>query len=258
MPRLCLYIPCYNAARFLAATVGRIPWTELPEGFDYLVLFVDNASQDATGEQVKAAQAALEAGGVSTHFIRHPQNRGYGGSVKSAMDYCVQNGFAIMAVVHADGQYAPELLPRMIGELQRRPESALHFGSRLTGAPLKGGMPLYKFIGNIVLSGVQNLFLATRLSEFHSGYRLYHVPYLARLPYQRCSDGFVFDNQIIFQIHCAGFGISESPIPTFYGEEKSHVPRIGTPLAILRELAVCVLHRWGLRRSRLYDVEVAP
>ena len=252
-PRFCIYIPSYNAQAFLFPTVARIPWDRLPLTLEYAVLFVDNASTDETWREVERAQKDLEARGIGNHAIRHARNRGYGGTVKSALEYTAGNGFDFVAVVHADGQYAPEELPRLVSELLARPADALHFGSRLTGAPLQGGMPVYKYLGNRGLSFLQNLVLGTSLSEFHSGYRLYRMEYMRRIPYQRNSDGFVFDNQIVFQIRHWGYGISESPIPTFYGEEKSHVPRIGTPLAILGSLAEYALHKWGIRRVSRYS-----
>jgi hypothetical protein len=118
-------------------------------------------------------------------------------------------------------------------------------------------MPAYKYIGNLFLSGIQNIVLGTSLSEFHSGYRLYRVSKLKQIPYQFNSDGFVFDNQIIFQIHHAGFDITESPIPTYYGKEKSHVPRIGTPLAILGGLWEYAMHMYGIRRVPRYDFQIS-
>lgn len=247
--RFCIYIPCYNAARFLARTVSRIPWAALPAELSYSVLFVDNASRDESRSEIEKLCKAMKA-----DAILHPENRGYGGSVKSAFGYCLANGIGQMAVLHADGQYAPEELPRLIGELQAHPGSALHFGSRLTGAPLKGGMPGYKWAANHVLSKLQNAVLGLQLSEYHSGYRLYRTNLVDRTPWRKASDGFVFDNEIIFLLRRHKLGITESPIPTFYGDEKSHVPKLGTPMAILGNVmryALCVA---GVKHSRLYDL----
>jgi len=216
MERLLIAIPSYNAKPFLRATVDRIPWDAFPADIAREVFFIDNASQDGTQDEICLIRQELEAAGIP------------------------------------DGQYAPELLPPMLEQLRARPEAALHFGSRLTGRPLAGGMPLYKYAANHLLSGLQNLLLGARLSEYHSGYRLYRMALMAGLPYRNLSDGFVFDNQIIWLILDRGFGVSESTIPTHYGEEKSHVPRIATPLAILGQLGLYLLHRWGIRRSRLY------
>lgn len=249
---LLIYIPSYNAATFLETTVRRIPWDQLPPGLRYSVLFVDNASQDGTIQAIARSRDSLVPPSVPAHAILHPVNRGYGGSVKSALQFALDCDFDYIAVLHADGQYAPEKLPDLIHRLLSEPRAALHFGSRLTGHPLAGGMPLYKFLANHFLSGLQNVFSGLRLSEYHSGYRLYRLAHIAQIPWQHLSDGFVIDNEIVFMLHTAGFLITESPIPTFYGKEKSHVPRIGTPLAILRNLVDYTLSRIGLRSDTRY------
>ncbi|MFB3892214.1 MAG: glycosyltransferase family 2 protein [Phycisphaerae bacterium] len=226
--RVCIHIPCYNCEKFIARTVSRIPWASMPAGLEYSVLFVDNASADGSWKEIERLRDELKA-----TAILHPENRGYGGSVKTAFGHCFDNAIGYMAILHADGQYAPEELPRLISELVAS-SSALHFGSRLTGSPLKGGMPIYKWAANHVLTGIQNVVLGTHLSEFHSGYRLYRLRLIDKIPWRKLCDGFAFDNEIIFLLRQHGLGITESTIPTFYGDEKSNVPRIGTPLAILR------------------------
>lgn len=252
MERLLIAIPSYNAKPFLRATVGRIPWADFPAGIAPEVFFIDNASQDGTQDEIGVIRQELEAAGIPVQALLRSRNQGYGGSMKTSLDAAVQGGADYLAILHADGQYAPEFLPSMLQHLRARPDVALHFGSRLTGRPLAGGMPLYKYAANHALSGLQNLLLGARLSEYHSGYRLYRVALMAGLPYRSLSDGFVFDNQIIWLILDRRLGVSESTIPTHYGEEKSHVPRIATPLAILGHLGLYLLHRWGIRRSHLY------
>lgn len=251
--KLLIYIPSYNARPFLERTVSRIPWERIPPQVSCSVLFVDNASPDGTAEVIPRAQESLRAAGIPSDSIFHPVNRGYGGSVKSAFAYAFEHKFDFLAVLHADGQYAPEKLPELISALLAEPRAALHFGSRLAGDALAGHMPLYKFLANHILSGLQNLLSGLNLSEYHSGYRLYRLAHIARIPWQRLSDGFVIDNEIIFMIHTAGFLITESPIPTHYGEEKSHVPNLGTPLAILKNLLLFVLARMGLRHDPRYE-----
>ena len=254
-PRLCIFIPSYNARGLLQATVKRIPWTSLPPGMHYELLFIDNASTDGTPAAIATIRTELEEDGVRTHAQLHQINQGYGGSVKAAFSFCLEHGFDFIAVLHADGQYAPEALPGLISALISAPGAALHFGSRLTGQPLRGGMPMYKFLANHGLSKLQNLCIGLRLSEYHSGYRLYRLKHLQGLPWQHLSDGFVIDNELVCMIHKGGFLITESSIPTYYGQEKSHVPRISTPLAILHNLGRYLLAHWGLRRDRRYSIE---
>jgi glycosyltransferase involved in cell wall biosynthesis len=250
--RCCIYLPCYNAERFLEPTIARIPWPLLAPDLSYEVLMVDNASRDATRAAIARVQTALESAGTPVRVILHESNRGYGGTVKSAMRHCLEQGIGWMVVLHSDGQYAPEQLPRLLAELRGDPSRAVHFGSRLTDRPLKGGMPIYKYAANRVLTAMQNLALRQRLSEYHSGYRLYRMRLAGQVRFEDNSGGFVFDNEILFQLADAGFGIGESPIPTHYGEEKSHVPVLSTPLRIIGCTAAYLLHKTGLRRQRRY------
>ena len=137
-PRLCIFIPSYNARDFLQATVKRIPWTSLPPGMHYQLLFIDNASTDGTPAAIAAIRTARGKWN-RTHARLHQINQGYGGSVKAAFSFCLEHGFDFIAVLHADGQYAPEALPGLISALISAPGAALHLGGRLTGQPLKGG-----------------------------------------------------------------------------------------------------------------------
>jgi len=133
--------------------------------------------------------------------LRNEQNQGYGGNQKIGYCYAIQEGFDFVAMIHGDGQYAPEALPRMLEPLCSGEADAV-FGSRMMtrfGA-LWGGMPLYKFAGNKVLTFVQNRLLGTRLSEFHSGYRIYSVRALERLHFRLDSNDFHFDTQVIIQL----------------------------------------------------------
>ena len=125
-----------------------------------------------------------------------------------------------VVLLHGDGQYAPEALPRMLAPFAD-PETMAVFGSRMMtrGAALRGGMPLYKYVGNRILTAIENRLLGTKLSEFHSGYRAYRVSALDRLPYQYNTNDFHFDTEIIIQMMMAGYRIKEVPIPTYYGDE---------------------------------------
>jgi len=253
--RCCIYIPCYNAARFVASTIGRIPWDGLPTRLSYALLMIDNASTDGTQAALEEIEEGLKRAGHKTHVILHSRNRGYGGSVKSALDFCRERGFGYLVVLHADGQYAPEALPGLLGRLLEREDEALHFGSRMAGRPLEGGMPLYKYLANRALTWLQNRVLGLNLSEYHSGYRLYRMRLLEGIPYRRNRDSFVFDNEILFQLAHFRRRIGETPIPTHYGDEKSHVPVVGTPLGILGCVISYLLLKAGRRRDARYLAE---
>jgi hypothetical protein len=160
-----------------------------------------------------------------------------------------------MGVLHSDGQYLPEELPRLILEFLAHPNCALFYGSRLMGSPLRGGMPKYKFLANIALTWVQNCVLGSNYSEFHSGYRFYRMNKIRKVPYNLNSDYFDFDNQIMFQIHHIGETIAETFIPIFYGDEKSHVSPLRTPLGIFSTVLSYMLHKRGLIRVKRFSNE---
>ncbi len=250
--RFCIFVPSYNTSTYIEKTIRRIPWDDMPGELTYRVVFVDNHSQDDTWQKVLRCQQELKDRGIDSDAIPNPENLGYGGSNKVIFDYCIEHGLGLMGVLHSDGQYLPEELPRLIREFLAQPEAALFYGSRLMGAPLQGGMPKYKFFANIVLTWLQNRVLGSRYSEFHSGYRFYRMNKIRQLPYHLNSDYFDFDNHIMFQIHHRGFQIGETSIPTFYGDEKSNVSPVRTPSAILTNTLAYWLHKKGVIRVRRY------
>jgi glycosyltransferase involved in cell wall biosynthesis len=216
--RLLVFIVAYNAETTIARTLTRIPATLLDQ-FDVEVLVIDDASSDRTFES--GVDVRREHGfPFKLTVLVNPVNQGYGGNQKLGFHYAIEHGFDFVALVHGDGQYAPECLPALIAPLAEGQADAV-FGSRMLekrGA-LAGGMPLYKFLGNKVLTFFQNRLLRTSLSEFHSGYRLYSVAALGRIPFHLNSNVFHFDTEIIIQLLIARQRIVELPIPTYYGDE---------------------------------------
>jgi len=251
--RFCIFVPSYNAEKFIEATIKRIPWSELPDNQDYSVLFIDNKSIDNTWQIIQKIRNLLTVKKIQTYAILNDKNLGYGGSVKKAFDFCLNNNIGLLGILHADGQYSPEELPRLIHELQVHDDCALVYGSRLLGNPIQGGMPYYKYFANIILTWLQNIVLHGNYSEFHSGYRLYRINLIRKINYQLNSNYFDFDNQIMFQIHHNKYGISETTISTHYGDEKSYVSPIRTPLAILKNIIIYSLYKTGLIRLKLYE-----
>ena len=251
--RFCIFVPCYKTARFIEDTIDRIPWDELPD-YDYRILFVDNASPDDTWEVIEKVVEKLTSQGRDANAIRNPTNLSYGGSCKVAIRYCRDNDQGLMVVLHSDGQYAPEELPRLIREFVDGGYT-MFFGSRLTGDPLAGGMPRYKYYANHALTWMQNMVLGTNLSEFHSGLRFYRMNHVIRLPFEANSDYFDYDSHIIFQIIKAGWQIGEGTIPTHYGEETSYVNPIRTPVGILTNIVAYVAGNLGLAKVPRYNIE---
>lgn len=250
-PRLLIFVIAYYAESTLKWVLERIPATLFDE-FDCEILVVDDASQDRTftiGVEYKHAHPE-----VRMTVLRNEQNQGYGGNQKVGYAYAIAEEFDFVAMVHGDGQYAPEELPKLLEPL-RRGEADAVFGSRMIEpfAALRGGMPLYKFVGNRILSRIQNTLLRSELSEFHSGYRVYAVPMLARIPFRLNSNDFHFDTEIIIQLLNAQARIVERPIPTYYGNEICRVNGLAYAANVLWATFQNVAHRAGILYQRRFD-----
>lgn len=254
--KLLVFVIAYYAEATLKKVLERIP-SAVFERFDCEVLVVDDASEDRTfaiGREYKAAHPE-----VRITVLRNVLNQGYGGNQKVGYAYALAEGFDFVAMVHGDGQYAPEELPRLMQPLVDGTADAV-FGSRMTTAfgALKGGMPLYKWLGNRVLTTAQNALLRTRFSEFHSGYRVYSTAALRRVHFKLSSNDFHFDTEIIIQLLNAKQRIAELPIPTYYGSEISRV----NGLRYAKEVMVATLknaaHRAGVLWQRRYEPLPAP
>ena len=247
--RLLVFIVAYNAEKTITSVLSRIPSELRQAGVE--VLAIDDFSQD------KTFQAGLQfrQDGLPVTMLRTPENQGYGGNQKLGYRYAIEQGFDIVALVHGDGQYAPEKLPDLLSPLVSGEADAV-FGSRMIrkGDALKGGMPLYKWVGNQVLTRFQNWLLGTSLSEFHSGYRLYSVDALRKIPFERNSNDFHFDTEIIVQLVLRGLRILELPIPTFYGDEICRVNGLKYAGDVVKTMFGCRVHQLGIFYDRRFEV----
>jgi glycosyltransferase involved in cell wall biosynthesis len=234
MKRIGVLVVAYNASSTLASVLDRIPRDFMPRISRILVN--DDFSADST-YLVGLGYQQLEPS-VPLEVIRQPRNLGYGGNQKAGYRWAIEHDLDIVVLLHGDGQYAPELLPDIVAPLEREECDAV-FGSRMLekGAARRGGMPAYKFLGNRVLTAFENKVAGLDLSEWHSGYRAYSVRALSEVPFERNSDGFSFDTEIILQLHEAGHRIKEVPIPTYYGDEICYV----NGMAYARDVARDVL-----------------
>lgn len=249
-PRVLIFIVAYNASRTIENVIRRIPLSLTQHETE--ILIIDDSSRDNTFEVARAYER--EKLPFPIVVLYNPKNQGYGGNQKLGFHYAVEKQFDIVALLHGDGQYAPEELPRLLEPLLNEPVGAV-FGSRMMtrfGA-LKGGMPLYKYVGNRVLTTLQNWILDASLSEFHSGYRLYAVKTLASIPFDLNTNDFHFDTDIIIQLLKAGFTIRELPIPTFYGDEICHVNGLKYAAAVVRASLVALAQEYGILYERKYD-----
>jgi glycosyltransferase involved in cell wall biosynthesis len=249
--KVLLFVVAYNAETTLEGVLTRIPKKLHQPNVEVLV--IDDFSKDAT------FSLGLEwcKGGHSLRVtvLRNAENQGYGGNQKLGYRYAIEHGFDIVALIHGDGQYAPEKLPELLRPLLDGEADAV-FGSRMIpkAEALKGGMPYYKWLGNQILSAFQNRMLHTNLSEFHSGYRLYSTQALQRIPFERNSNDFHFDTDIIIQLLFAGLRIKELPIPTYYGSEICHVNGLKYAWNVFRTTLRAKLHQVNLFYDRKFDV----
>ena len=234
--RLVVVIPAYNAARHIASVLERVA-TLRCRGLER-VLVVDDGSRDDTAQLVEQASGF----GSLIELVRRPKNGGYGAAMKDGLAAARALSPELVACVHADGQYAPEALPGLITALLRR-ELDLLQGSRIaSGTALSGGMPLYKYLGNAALNLLENHTLDLGLTDYHSGYLLYGSRAL-QLPFERLSDSFDFDLEVIASAKSRGLGVGEAPVPTHYGDEISHLNPFSYGLRVLRVM-------WNFRRGR--------
>ncbi len=230
--RIGILVVAYNAESTLHQVLERVP----PEIMDKVAeIFVfDDASQDATfqiGEQVSQSHSS---GKIS--IFRNETNQMYGGNQRKGYEYAIKNNFDIVVLLHGDGQYAPEVMQELLSPLENG-EADMVMGSRMMipGAARKGNMPLYKYVGNKILTRTQNLLIGTQFSEFHSGYRAYSVAALKNIPLNRLTHNWHFDTQIILEFLKHGYRIKEVPIPTYYGDEICRVNGIPYAMNCIRE-----------------------
>jgi glycosyltransferase involved in cell wall biosynthesis len=249
--RILIFIVAYNAEKTITGVLDRIPHSLRNKNVEVLV--IDDFSKDETFTKGLAHPNTHEDFKITV--LRTPENQGYGGNQKLGYHYAIDHGFDIVALVHGDGQYAPEKLPDLLQPFLHGEADAV-FGSRMMnrGDALKGGMPFYKWLGNQVLTRFQNALLGTRLSEFHSGYRLYSTEALRQIPFERNSNDFHFDTEIIIQLFMKKMRIVELPIPTYYGDEICHVNGMKYAWDVCRAVLRSKFHERGLLYDRKFDV----
>lgn len=240
--KVVVVLPAYNAEKTLEQTYREIPFDLVDD-----VVLVDDASRDNT---VGLARSL----GIR-HAIRHERNKGYGGNQKTCYKKALELGADIVVMLHPDYQYTPKLLPAMISVIGNEVYPVV-FGSRILGnGALQGGMPMYKYVANRLLTFTQNMLLGEKLSEYHTGYRAFNREVLQSIDLEACNDDFIFDNEMVSQIFYKGFRIAEVTCPTKYFDEASSINfsrSVKYGLGCLRVSIVYRLCKWGLMRSKLY------
>ena len=240
--KVIVIMPAFNAEKTLAQTFAEIPSSIVDE-----VILVDDASADRTVE------VAHELG---ITVFQHIKNLGYGGNQKTCYRQALERGADIVVMLHPDYQYSPKLLTAMIAMISSGHYDAV-LASRILGkSALNGGMPLYKYIANRVLTALENILLGSKLSEFHTGYRAWTRGILMNLPLEMCSDDFVFDNQMLAQAIYANYRIGEISCPTKYFPEASSINFYRSMvygLGVLKTACLFRLNRMKILRSKLFE-----
>lgn len=240
--KIVVVLPAYNAALTLEKTYNEIPFDIVDD-----VVLVDDCSKDNTIEVAKKL-------GIK-HVISHEKNKGYGGNQKTCYNKALELKADIVIMLHPDYQYTPMLIQSMSYMIANGLYPAV-FGSRILGkGALKGGMPLYKYIFNRMLTFTQNVLIGQKLSEYHTGYRAFNRDILETIDFEANSDDFVFDNQMISQIFYAGFEIAEITCPTKYFPEASSInfkrsSQYG--LGVLKTSFVHFFNKIGIMKSKIY------
>lgn len=242
--RIAVVLPAYNASRTLARTVDEIPRDMVDD-----IILTDDASRDDTASISRQL-------GIAT--IRHDANRGYGGNQKTCYAAALARGADVVVMLHPDYQYTPQLVPAMASMIAWGQYDCV-FGSRiLGGGALRGGMPLYKYVANRALTFAENVVTGQKMSEYHTGYRAWNREVLERLPLLRCSDDFVFDNQMLLQAIYFGFRVAEISCPTKYFEEASSINfrrSVVYGLGVLRTAAEYRLKKMGMAHPAIFSDE---
>lgn len=222
-----IVIPSYKAAETLPRVIPRIPCAFWNEG---IAIIVNDCSPDETG----AVAERLANEDDKIFAVHHEQNKGYGGAQKTGLLRGLEEGADAFAVVHADGQYAPEVVMKLFAPIEAG-EAHIVQGSRMIGGGAReGGMPIHRYLANRILTGMENLAFGTRMAEFHSGYMLYSRHLLERTPFARLQNNYNFDAEMIILAHLLGIPCKEIAIPTRYDEEVSSLKPIPYGINVLK------------------------
>jgi len=238
--KVVVVMPAYNASKTLDMTYNDIDRSLVDE-----IILVDDCSRDDTVDRAKR---------LPIKVVTHPKNMGYGANLKTCFREALKMGADIIIQLHPDYQYDPKQIGKMVKLLNAK-EADMVLGSRiLGGAALQGGMPVYKFLGNSLLGFIQNLAYGLNLSDYATGYKGYAGKALEAIPFEKNSDGFIFDEEINTQVVHFGFRLAQIPIPTKYFKEASTVNFI-TSLSYGIDILLLIL-KWFLHRTGIVKIKI--
>ena len=241
--KVIVVLPAFNASKTLTKTYQEIPFDIVDE-----TILVDDFSGDGTSTLARNL-------GIP-HIIEHSSNTGYGGNQKTCFMEALRLRADIVIVLHPDYQYTPKLIGSMCQLIADDIHDVVLASRILGGGAIKGGMPLYKYVANRLLTAAQNLIIGQKLSEYHTGYRAYSRHVLEKINYESNSDGFLFDNQILSQIFLSGFRVGEISCPTLYSEDSSSIsflPSLSYGCGVLITSLMHLLQKTKLFQFRIYE-----
>ncbi len=247
--KLLIYVVAYKATKHIVTVLDLIPFESYS---NYEILVSDDASNDETSAIVQKYISQNPAKNIK--LITQEVNLGYGGNQKFGYDYAIKNGFDAVVLIHGDNQYSPTLIPQIVDPILEDKVDVM-LGSRMMNKKwaLKGGMPLYKFVGNIILTKAQNFLLGAKLAEYHTGLRAFSTKSLARIPFKENNNGFAFDTDILIQLIDNKAKIGEVAIPTHYGDEICRVNGMKYACEIMIATTLSRAQRLGLYKCKKFD-----
>lgn len=220
-------MPAYNAGSTIENVFMRIP-QKVKSRIERFVV-VNDGSTDGTD----AAIARLSSKYSNLVALKHETNRGYGAAEKTLLNYAVEEGAEVAILLHSDGQYSPEKILEMLQPFDSDDAEIVQGSRMLEGGAVKGGMPFYKFVANKCLTAVENWAFGMKMAEYHSGYMIYSRKAMVEIPFNKLSDSFEFDLEMIIMAKTKGFRIVEIAIPTIYADEESHLNPLKYGLDVL-------------------------
>lgn len=237
MKKIFVIIPAYNSSTLIEEVIKRIPkaiWKKISK-----IVIINDCSTDNTSESINKIVRTYP----NIHVINKKQNEGYAKAQKTGFTYALKNNADIVVLLHSDGQYAPEEMPRLLEPLEKGDADVVQGSRMMEGKAMEGNMPIYKFIANKILSKLENIVYGTNVAEFHSGYMLYSRKALETIPFHKLSNTFHFDGEMIFMAHKRGLRFKELAIPTRYAGEKSNLLPIQYGLDVLKII-------WNYKRGK--------
>ncbi len=232
-------MPAYNAGATIEKVFDRIP-PEIKTRIERYVV-VNDGSTDDTQEAIERLSQRY----TNLIPLSHDKNRGYGAAEKTLLNCALQEGAEVAILLHSDGQYSPEKIPDLLEPIDNDRADLVQGSRMLGGGALKGGMPLYKFVANKCLTAIENWTFGLKMAEYHSGYMVYSRRTLQEIPFNKLSDSFDFDLEMIIMSKIKGLRIAEVAIPTIYADEVSHLKPIQYGLDVLSRV-------WAFKRGKYH------